>query len=91
MAKNLHTELTDLIARHLPSKGEEAQDILMDLALLLNDAEVAPVYQYRHQMGWDDTWMDLDESQLEHVLRHGHTVERRPIAGGWEPVTEVPA
>lgn len=88
MTKNLHTELTDLIGRHLPSKNREAQDILMELTLLLQAAG-APAYQYRHQMGWDETWLDLDESQLPHVLKHGHIVERRPYAGDWEPVTEA--
>lgn len=63
----------------------------MELTVLLHEAEAAAAYQYRHHPSWDTTWMDLDESQLEHVLRHGHTVERQALAGGWEAVTEVPA
>ena len=85
---NLHADLRTLIERHLPSKNQEAQDILMELAILLGDT---PTYQYRNHPSWDTTWMDLDEHQIATVLEHGHTVERRLILGDWEPVAEVPA
>lgn len=86
---NLHTDLRSLIDSHLPSKNQEAQDILMELTLLLT--REAPAYQYRHHLGWDTTWLDLDESQIAHVLSNEHTIERRLVAGDWETVTEVPA
>ena len=83
---NLHTDLRNLINSHLPSKNQEAQDILMELAILLSED---PEYQYRNHPTWDTTWMDLDEAQIAVVLKHGHTVERRLVAGGWEAVTEA--
>lgn len=85
---NLHTDLRNLIASHLPSKNQEAQDILMELTILLQGA---PTYQYRHHSSWDTTWMELDESQVAIVLGRGHDVERQLILGAWEAVTEVPA
>jgi hypothetical protein len=85
---NLHTDLRDLINRHLPSKNQEARDILMELAILIQEA---PTYQYRHHPSWDTTWMALDESQVDIVLGRGHDVERQLILGAWEAVTEVPA
>lgn len=85
--QTLQASLRDLIDRHLPSKNQEAQDILMELTVLISGA--APTYQYRHHPNWDTTWMDLDETQIPRVLRAWHSVERRQILGGWEPVTEV--
>lgn len=90
MAKNLHAELTDVITRYLPSKNQEPQDILMELAVLLHKTGT-PEYQYRNHPAWDTTWMDLDEAQIAVVLKHDHTVERRLILGDWEAVTEAPA
>ena len=88
---NLHADLTELLALHRHSEVPEVQDLLRDMDLIL-DAAPAPVYQYRNHPRWDDTWMDLDESQVGAVLKHGHVVERRhAILGGWEAVTEVPA
>ncbi|WP_354214623.1 hypothetical protein [Arthrobacter sp. UYCo732] len=86
---SLRTDLRNLIKDHLPSKNQEAQDILMELTILLTREE--PTYQYRHRPGWDTTWLDLDESQVAHVLPKGHSVERRLVAGDWETVTEVPS
>lgn len=85
---NLHADLRNLIKDHLPSKNQEAQDILMELTMLLT--RETPTYQYRHHLGWDTTWLDLDESQVAHVLSKGHTIQRRLVAGDWESVTEVP-
>lgn len=87
---NLHADLRELIARHRHSETPEVQDLLRDLDLILDSAP-ASVYQYRHHPGWDTTWMELDESQLEIVLKRGHTVERQALLGNWETVTEVPA
>lgn len=86
---NLHTDLRNLINSHLPSKNQEAQDILMELTILLHAA--APAHQYRHHPTWDTTWVELDESQVAIVLERGHAVERQLILGDWEAVTEVPA
>lgn len=88
---NLQTELSKLLNRHRHSENPEVQDLVMDLEIILASVPTPAAYQYRHHMGWDNTWMDLDQSQLEHVLKHGHTVERRPLADGWELVAEVPA
>jgi hypothetical protein len=88
MSSTLHTELRNLIERHLPSKNQDSQNVLMELQWLL--ARESPAYEYRHNPGWDTTWMELDESQVELVLERGHSVQRRRIIGGWEPVTEVP-
>lgn len=87
---NLHADLTELLARHRDSEVPEVQDLLRDLDLILVSAS-APAYQYRNHPKWDDTWMDLDESQLGLVLKMGHAVERRALAGDWEAVTELPA
>ena len=86
--EELLADLRKLAARHRRTSNEEVQDLLLDLGIILDDAPV-PEYQYRNHPRWDTTWMDLDESQLEIVLKHGHTVERRLISGDWEPVTEV--
>ena len=86
---NLHADLRNLIDDHLPSKNQEAQDILMELTILLH--REVPTYQYRHHPRWDTTWLDLDESQIDIVLKRGHTVERRLILNEWENVTQVPA
>lgn len=85
MSSTLHTELRDLLQRHLPSKNQDSQNILMELQMLL--ARDTPAYEYRHNLGWDGTWMELDESQLELVLERGHAVQRRRIMGGWEDYT----
>lgn len=85
---NLHADLTSIINSHLPSKNQEAQDILMELTILLH--ATAPTYQYRHHPAWDTTWVELDESQVAIVLERGHAVERQHVLGDWEAV-EVPA
>jgi hypothetical protein len=90
MTKNLLADLSELIGRHRDSETPEVQDLVRDLDLILSSAP-APAYQYRNHPKWDDTWMDLDESQLEIVLKMGHTVERQALLGAWETVTEVPA
>lgn len=82
--------LRKLAARHRVSSNDDVQELLLDLNVLLDDVS-APEYQYRNHPAWDTTWMDLDEEQVAVVLKHGHAVERRLIAGGWEAVTEVPA
>lgn len=86
----LHTDLRKLLTRHRNSGIPEVQDVLRELASILASAPT-PAYQYRNHPKWDDTWMDLDESQLEIVLKMGHTVERQALLGPWEPVTEAPA
>ena len=86
----LHTYLRELLERHRSSEAPEVQDLLRDLDLILASAP-APVYQYRHQIRWDETWLDLNEPGVGLVLERGHTVERRIILSDWEPVTEVPA
>ncbi|HEX9089246.1 MAG TPA: hypothetical protein VF867_17280 [Arthrobacter sp.] len=85
---NLHSDLRELLSRN-HSDNPEVQDLLLELELTLDTAGT-PEYQYRNHPTWDTTWMDLDEAQIAVVLKHGHTVERRLVAGGWEPVTEVP-
>jgi hypothetical protein len=88
---NLHAGLKELIERHRHSENPEVQDLLRDLGITLDSAPM-PVYQYRNHPSWDETWMDLDESQVGIVLKHGHVVERRhAVLGPWEAVTEVPA
>jgi hypothetical protein len=77
--------LRALSARYRDSDSDEARELSWELDVLLQ-ATPAPAYQHRHHMAWDNTWLDLDETQLEHVLNLGHTVERRALAGGWEPV-----
>jgi hypothetical protein len=57
---NLLTDLRNLIKDHLPSKNQEAQDLLMKLTMLLNRAE--PTFQYATTCagtlsGW--TWTNL--------------------------------
>lgn len=87
---NLHTNLRKLLTRHRNSGIPEVQEVLRELASILASAPT-PAYQYRNHPKWDDTWMELDESQLEIVLKMGHTVERQALLGAWEPVTEVSA
>jgi hypothetical protein len=84
---NLHADLRKVIDRHRASSNEEVQDLLLDLEIVLDDAGT-PEYQYRHHPTWDDTWIELDESQTAVVLEHGHAVERR-IVGDWEAVMEA--
>lgn len=86
----LLADLRKLAARHRGSSDEGLQDFLLDLGIILDGAP-AMGYQYRHHMGWDTTWMDLDEAQVPIVLKQGHTVERRLILDSWENVTQVPA
>lgn len=85
--EELLADLRKLAARHRTSSNDDVQELLLDLNVLLDSAPAA-VFQYRNHPTWDTTWMDLDPSQLDVVLKHGHTVERRLIAGGWEIVTE---
>jgi hypothetical protein len=82
---SLHTDLRGLLSRHRHSETPEVQDLLRELDLIL-DLTPAPAYQYRNHPKWDTTWMDLDESQIDTVLKMGHTVERRLLLGDWEPV-----
>jgi hypothetical protein len=83
------TGLRKLAARHRRSSNDEVRELLLDLSIILDDAP-APAYQYRNHPAWDTTWTDLDEAQIPVVLKHGHAVERRLVAGDWEAVTEVP-
>lgn len=83
-------DLRKLSARHRHTDNDDLQELLYDLNVLLADAP-SPAYQYRNHPEWDTTWMDLDESQIAVVLKHGHAVERRMVLGDWKPVTEVPA
>ncbi|WP_139187281.1 hypothetical protein [Pseudarthrobacter chlorophenolicus] len=90
--EELIAELKALAARHATSPNPDVQSILGGLNTILERAEVTPAaYQYRHHLGWDNTWLDLDENQVTLVLKNGHTVERRRIAGDWEAVTEAPS
>lgn len=88
--EELLASLRALSARFSDSPSDEAREMSWEIDALIKSAP-APPYQYRHHPGWDTTWMDLDESQLEIVLKRGHTVERQALLGAWEPVTEVPA
>jgi hypothetical protein len=88
---NLQADLQRIIRRHRASSNEDVQEILLDLSVALDDAAGTAEYQYRNHPTWDTTWMDLDPVQVAVVLKHGHTVERRLIAGDWEAVTEAPA
>mgnify|MGYP003430177356 FL=1 len=87
--EELLAELRKLAARHRCTSNEEVQDLLLDLGIILDNAP-APAFQYRNHPAWDTTWMDLDEAQVDVVLKHGHTVERRLVSGDWASVTEAP-
>lgn len=86
-------DLKDLAARHASSPGRDFGALLGNLNAIIARAEAnapAAQYQYRHHLGWDDTWLDLDEAYVGLVLKQGHTVERRRVLDVWEPVTEAP-
>lgn len=90
---NLSAALSTLAARHEASPDKDFSVLLAEVKQLAGDPP-ATGYQYRHHPGWDDTWMELDGSQVELVLERGHAVERRRIMGGWEPYKggqELPA
>lgn len=83
---NLATALAELAARHEASTEQDFAALLAEVKELAGHPP-ATGYQYRHNMGWDSTWMDLDEGLTDLVLERGHTVERRRVIGGWEPYT----
>ena len=87
--EELLADLRKLTARHRASSNEDVQELLVDLSIILDNAP-APAFQYRNHPTWDTTWMDLDEAQVDVVLQHGHTVERRLVSGDWASVTEAP-
>lgn len=89
--EELLASLRALSERFADSPSDDAREISLELDALVQSAPAAE-YEYRHNLGWDNTWMELDEAHVALVLKRGHTVERRQaIRGGWEPVTEVPA
>lgn len=89
--EQLIAELKTLVARHTASPSHDFRALIGQLNAVVTKAEAEPIrYQYRHHMEWDTTWQDLDESQLPHVLKNGHTVQRRRVDGGWEAVTGAP-
>jgi hypothetical protein len=91
--EQLIADLKALVARHAASPNRDFGALIGQLNAVVAKAETEPAqyqYQYRHHMAWDATWQDIDESQLPHVLKNGHTVQRRRVYGGWEQVIEVP-
>jgi hypothetical protein len=87
--EQLIAELKALVGQHASSPNRDFGALIGQLNAVVTKAEAEPVkYQYRHHMEWDTTWQDIAESQLPHVLKNGHTVERRRVDGDWEPVTE---
>lgn len=81
----LSAALAELAARHESSPDQDFDALLAEVKELAGNPATA--YEYRHNLGWDNTWLELDEPQLDHVLRMGHPVERRRIVGGWERYT----
>lgn len=78
--------LSDLAARHEASPEKDFDALLAEVKQLAGNAP-ASGYIYRNNPGWDSTWFELDESQLDLVLERGHYVQRRRIMGGWEDYT----
>ncbi|KIS27851.1 hypothetical protein TV39_08985 [Arthrobacter sp. SPG23] len=79
--EQLIAELESLLARHASSPNPDFYGLLGSLNIIVQVVEAAPCeYHNRHILGWDSTWLDLEESQVAHVPRKVHPVERRPIA-----------
>ncbi|WP_227471680.1 hypothetical protein [Paenarthrobacter sp. YJN-5] len=83
---NLSPALAALAARHEASLDKDFDALLAEVKQLAGHPP-ATGYEYRHNLGWDRTWMELDESQVDIVLERGHPVQRRRIMGGWEDYT----
>jgi hypothetical protein len=80
---NLSTALAALVARHEANPVSDFDAFLAEVKDLANRPP-AIGFEYRHHPAWDDTWLELDESQVAIVLERGHPVQRRRIMGGWE-------
>lgn len=75
----LLADLRHLVTHHAATAHPDFSGLISGLTAAIERAETAPSsYEYRHHLGWDDTWMELDESQIAVVL---DTVTRCSAAG----------
>lgn len=86
---NLSSALAALVARHDNSPDKDFDALLAEVKQLAGEPP-ATGYEYRNNPGWDSSWFELDESQLDLVLERGHHVQRRRIVGDWEDYTGGP-
>jgi hypothetical protein len=84
---DLYAEIRKLTDRHRHSENPEVQDLVRELELAI---AATPEYEYRNRPSRDSTWKDVSPGQVAFALGRGYEVERRPVPGDWEAVTEIP-